>query len=139
VQYRPTGTTTWSGGLSVVGATVFELTALQPFKLPQAATSYDIIVQAQNAAGAGPASSLLTAMTSGATGQTAPSQVVGLAASPASSSSVQLSWSNPGRLGARDELYCLLRGDRFVQLDIVSHGQFWKWNGNNRSPGRDQL
>jgi Fibronectin type III domain len=32
-------------------------------------------------------------MTSGATGQTAPSQVVGLAASPASSSSVQLSWS----------------------------------------------
>jgi hypothetical protein len=88
-----------------VGATVFELTALQPFKLPQAVTSYDIIVQAQNAAGAGPASSLLTAMTSGATGQTAPSQVVGLAASPASSSSVQLSWSNPGRLGARDELY----------------------------------
>jgi Fibronectin type III domain len=32
-------------------------------------------------------------MTSGATGQTAPSQVVGLAASPASSSSVQLNWS----------------------------------------------
>jgi Fibronectin type III domain len=61
VQYRPTGATPWSGSSSVVGATVFELTALQ------AATSYDIIVQAQNAAGAGPASSILTAMTSSAT------------------------------------------------------------------------
>ena len=87
VQYRPTGTTPWSGSSSVMGVTVYELTALQ------AATSYDIIVQAQNAAGSGPASSILTAMTSSATGSTVPSQVVGLAANSTSSSSVQLSWS----------------------------------------------
>jgi hypothetical protein len=67
VQYRPTGTTLWSASSSVVDTTVYELTALQ------AATSYDIIVQAQNAAGAGPASSILTTMTSGATGPTVPS------------------------------------------------------------------
>ncbi len=91
VQYRPAGTTPWSGSSSVVGATVYELTALQ------AATSYDIIVQAQNAAGAGPASSILTAMTSSATGPAVPSQVVGLAGSSTSSSTVQLSWSiQPG-------------------------------------------
>jgi hypothetical protein len=44
--------------------------------------------QAQNAAGAGLASSILTAMTSTATGPNAPAQVVGLAAIPTGSTPV---------------------------------------------------
>ena len=87
VQYRLTGTTTWGSGASVVGVTAYQLTALQ------AATSYDIVVQAQNAAGAGPESSVLTVATSGAPQTDLPSQVTGLTASPTSSSAVQLSWS----------------------------------------------
>ena len=58
VQYRLTGATSWTNSTSVVGATNYQLTALQ------AATSYDIVVQAQNTAGTGTASSILTAATS---------------------------------------------------------------------------
>ena len=87
LQYRLTGTTTWSSGASVVGVTTYQLTGLQ------AATSYDVIVQAQNTAGSSAASSVLTVATPGATQTTLPPQVSGLAASPTSSSAVQLSWS----------------------------------------------
>jgi hypothetical protein len=86
VQYRLTGTTTWSSGASVVGVTTYQLTGLQ------AGTSYDIAVQAQNPGGLGAAASVLTVLTSSST-QAAPPQVSGLAASPTSSSAIQLSWS----------------------------------------------
>jgi hypothetical protein len=86
VQYRLTGTTSWSSSPLVVGATTYQLTALQ------AATSYDVVVQAQNAAGAGAASPILTVVTSADTQTTVP-QVTGLVASPTSSSVLQLNWS----------------------------------------------
>ena len=89
VQFRVTGTTTWSSSASVVSATTYELTALQP------ATSYDIAVLAQNAAGTGTASAMLTVVTATASTAppTVPSQVSGLAVIPTSSNAVQLSWS----------------------------------------------
>jgi hypothetical protein len=87
VQYRQTGTTAWASSASVAGATTYQLTSLPT------ATSYDIIVQAQNAAGAGVASSILTVATSSSTQTTAPPQVSGLATSPTSTSTIQLSWS----------------------------------------------
>lgn len=87
VQYRPTGATTWSGSASVVGATTYALTALQP------ATSYDVIVETQNATGLGPASAILTVVTSSAAQPTVPAQASGLTASPTSSSAIHLTWS----------------------------------------------
>jgi hypothetical protein len=93
VQFRLTGTTSWNGGTSVVGSTNYQLTALQT------ATSYDIIVTPQNAAGLGPASATLTVSTS--TSQSAmPPQVSGLTASPTSGSAIQLSWSAQTGIGA---------------------------------------
>ncbi len=88
VQSRPTGTTSWSGSTPITGSTGFQITALQP------ATSYDIVVVAQNLAGVGSASAILTVMTSSAA-QTAtpPPQVSGLTVVATSSNSVQLSWS----------------------------------------------
>jgi Fibronectin type III domain len=87
VQYRLTGATSWTSSASVAGATTYQLTALQ------AATSYDIVVQAQNATGAGTASAVLTVVTSTSTQTTTPPQVTGLTASPTSTSAIQLSWS----------------------------------------------
>ena len=87
LQYRLTGTTPWTSSPSIVGVTTYPLTALQ------AATSYDISVQAQNVTGSGPASTILTVVTSSATQTTLPPQVTGLSASPTSSTTMQLSWS----------------------------------------------
>jgi Fibronectin type III domain len=87
VQFRPTGTTPWGSSSPIASATTYQLTALQP------ATSYDILVIAQNAAGAGLASTVFTVVTSTASQLTAPPQVSGLTASPTSSSAVQLTWS----------------------------------------------
>ena len=87
VQSRPTGTTSWSSSAPVVSATTYELTGLQP------ATSYDIVVEAQNATGLGAASAILTVVTLSASQLAVPSQVSGLTASPTSSSAIQLAWS----------------------------------------------
>jgi hypothetical protein len=87
VQFRLTGTTSWSGSASVAGTTTHQLTGLQ------SATSYDIVVTPQNAAGAGTASAILTALTSTTASPALPVQVSGLTASPTSSSAIQLNWS----------------------------------------------
>jgi hypothetical protein len=87
VQYRLSGSTPWTGSASVSAATNYQITALQ------AGTSYDIIVLAQNAAGAGTTSSILTVATSGSSQLTVPPQVSGLAPNPTSTSAIQLSWS----------------------------------------------
>jgi hypothetical protein len=87
VQFRLTGTTSWSNSAPVGSATTYELTALQP------ATSYDIAVVAQNSAGTGAASATLTVTTASSTQPALPSQVSGLAATATSDSAIQLSWS----------------------------------------------
>jgi hypothetical protein len=87
VLYRVTGTSSWSTAPAVVGATTCVLSGLT------AATSYDIVVQAINAAGTGSSSSILTVVTAALPQVPVPAQVSGLAATPASSSSMQLTWS----------------------------------------------
>lgn len=85
VQYRQDGTASWSTAASATGTTT-TLSGLAP------ATTYDIVVQAVNAAGTGLPSAVLIATTSAAT-PTTPPQVAGLTATPASSSAVQLTWT----------------------------------------------
>ena len=92
VESRPTGTTAWTTSASLTGTLSYVIGGLLP------ASSYDILVQAQNAAGAGLPSGLLTVVTSAATVSGPPSQVTGLTATASSSSVVQLSWS--GQTGA---------------------------------------
>jgi hypothetical protein len=87
VQFRQTGTSTWSNAPSVIGATTCVLNALQ------AATSYDIVVQAVNAAGTGLSSAILTVTTTAATQLAVPPQVSGVVAAATSSSVMQLAWS----------------------------------------------
>ena len=87
VQFRVTGTTTWNNSSPVVGATSYQLTALQP------ATSYDVVVVAQNATGSGASSAVLTAQTVSLPQISVPVQVTGLTATPTSGSAIQVSWS----------------------------------------------
>ncbi len=133
VQYRLTGTTTWSSGASVVGATTYQLTGLQ------AATSYDIAVQAQNPGGLGAASSVLTVLTSELHAGRLPPQVSGLAASPTSSSAIQLSWSAQTGSAACNKLHGTVQSDRFVQVDILDDGHFRNRNRDNGASGSDKL
>jgi Fibronectin type III domain len=86
VQFRPTGATSWTTSTPVVGATSYQITALQP------ATSYDVSVAAQNTSGVGALSTISTAVTS-ATQPTLPAQVTGVTATPTSGSTIQLSWA----------------------------------------------
>ncbi|MEA2726932.1 MAG: hypothetical protein QOF70_1407 [Acetobacteraceae bacterium] len=94
VQFRPTGTTSWSSSVPVISATTCQITALQ------AATSYDIAVVGQNAMGPGAASTILTVMTASTVQATAPLQVSGFTATPTSSSIVQVRWSSQTGAGA---------------------------------------
>jgi hypothetical protein len=65
-----------------------------------AATSYDIVLQAVNAAGTGPTSSTLTVTTAALPQVPVPARVSGLAATPTSSSTIQLTWSAQTGTGA---------------------------------------
>jgi hypothetical protein len=87
VQFRLTGTTSWSSIVPIVSTTTYELTALQP------TTNYDIVVVAQNSAGVGVVSAILTVATASAGQPSLPAQVSGLAATPTSSTTIQLAWS----------------------------------------------
>jgi hypothetical protein len=87
VQFRLSGTTSWSLTTPVIATTEYVLNGLLP------ATSYDIMVTALNTAGAGAPSSVLTISTAAAAPQGVPPQVTGLVATVASSSSIQLEWA----------------------------------------------
>lgn len=86
IQYRPTGTTSWSSAATVGTVTSYQVMGLPP------ATSYDIVVEALNAAGVGAASATLTVATSSVQ-LTAPAQVNAVTASAISSYAVQLGWT----------------------------------------------
>ena len=92
VEFRPTGTSAWTTSTSLAGTLSYLITGLLP------ASSYDILVQAQSAAGAGLPSGILTVVTSAVSVSTIPGQVTGLTATATTSSAVQLSWS--GQTGA---------------------------------------
>jgi hypothetical protein len=88
VAYQTNGATSWTTYTVAPATLTYQLTGLQP------ATSYNITVQACNAAGSGAMSSVLTVATSAAAqAASVPAQVSGLTASSASSSSVQLTWT----------------------------------------------
>ena len=86
VQYRVAGTSGWTSTASILGTTT-QLTTLQ------SATSYEIAVVAQNAAGLGLTSAILTVATSGTSQIALPAQVTGVVATPMSATAVQVSWS----------------------------------------------
>lgn len=87
VQYQLSGTSSWNTSPSIVNATSYVLSSLQ------AASSYDVLVQAQNAAGVGLPSVTITVVTSPAASSGVPPQVIGLSATSTTSGSVQLAWS----------------------------------------------
>jgi fibronectin type 3 domain-containing protein len=99
VQYRITGTSTWTSQAALnTGTTIAGLAA---------ATSYDIQIIAGNASGNGSPSALLITMTAAAPTIT-PGQVVGLAAVNASATTMGLSWMAPssgGPVGSFTVLY----------------------------------
>ena len=94
VQFRETGTTSWSGSTAAGAATSYQLTGLQP------STSYDIAVEAENAAGVGLSSAILTIATSDNVQAALPSVTGDLAATSTSSSAITLSWSSQTGTGA---------------------------------------
>jgi hypothetical protein len=94
VRYRQSGTATWNSTATDVGMMTSTLSGLLP------TTSYDIVVQAVNAAGAGLPSAILVVTTAIPTQSAPPPQVTGLSATPTSSSAVQLTWSAQAGAGA---------------------------------------
>lgn len=89
VQYQVSGATSWTTCSPVAGTLSYQLTGLQ------AGTSYNLTVQATNASGNGPVSSILAVTTTSATTTTTPSQVVSLTATATSSTAIQLTWALP--------------------------------------------
>jgi hypothetical protein len=87
VQYRITGSGSWSQAVQGNVANSFTVTGLSPN------VSYDFSVIATNLAGAGPPSGTFTASTTALLAP--PGQVIGLNVSVSSSSSASLTWSAP--------------------------------------------
>ncbi len=86
VQYRVSGTGTWTTVSAPSGSTGATVVGLSP------TTSYDFAVAAINSSGSGPISTTVTAVTV-AVQAAAPGQVVNLSATTATTTSVSLSWS----------------------------------------------
>ncbi len=88
VQYRITGSSTWSVAAAALTTTSCQITGLT------SSTSYDITVQTSSTNGVGPYSNIINVATLAAAQSSVPGQVSGLSASVASSTSVQLAWSS---------------------------------------------
>jgi hypothetical protein len=94
VQSRRTGTASWTSSPPVTNGMSYELTSLQP------ATSYDITVEAQNSAGLGIASLILTVATASLAQSAVPPQITGVTATTTSSSNIQIDWVSQTGAGA---------------------------------------
>lgn len=113
VQFRVTGTASWSAGASAQTATSCQINNLTP------STSYDIAVQATNSAGTGPLSTIVNATTLAAAQVSVPTQVLGLSAAAVSSTSVQLTWTAlSGTNGATS----------YTVQYRISGGSTWTWS-----------
>ena len=91
VNYQVTGAGSWTSATTSASASPFTVTGLS------ASTSYEFEVIATNSGGSGTASSTVTASTGAATA--APGAPTNLAASEATSSTMELTWSAPGSGG----------------------------------------
>ena len=88
ISYRPTGTTAWTTYASGLSGTATIVTSLS------ASTSYYFEVFANNSAGSGPSSSVVTGATAAAVG-VVPGQVTGLIAGAPTDTTLSLTWSAP--------------------------------------------
>lgn len=86
IQYNLAGSSSWITVPVVLSIPTYQLSGLQ------AGGTYNVTVQASNAAGTGPLSNILTLSTTAATPAAMPTQVVGVTATSTSSSTMQLSW-----------------------------------------------
>lgn len=91
VNYQVTGAGSWTSATTSASGSPFTVTGLS------ASTSYEFEVIATNSGGSGTASSTVTASTGAATA--APGAPTNLAASEATSSTMELTWSAPGSGG----------------------------------------
>jgi len=101
VQYRMTGTTTWSAGISA-SSPACAVSGLVP------GSSYDFTVSGVNGAGVGMPSAILTTATSA--GVNLPGQISGLVASGPTSTSVTLNWLEPTSGGPSSSYTVQYRG-----------------------------
>jgi hypothetical protein len=113
VQYRITGTATWSVAVAAQATTSCQIADLT------GSTNYDITVQASSANGVGPYSSIISAATPASAQISVPGQVSGLSASAISSTSVQLAWS--AQSGANS-------ATSYTVQYRVSGGSTWTWS-----------
>jgi hypothetical protein len=131
VQYRISGTSTWTSQAALVTSTT--IAGLS------AATSYDIQVIAGNSAGNGPASAILTTITAAAP-TIAPGQVVGLAAVNASVTTMGLSWTAPssgGPVGSFTVLYRVTGQSSWITFATGITGTTETVTGLSASTGYD--
>ena len=87
IQYNMVGSLSWVTIPVTLSAPTYQLAGLQ------AGGTYNIVVQASNAAGGGPSSNMLTVSMSTPAQVALPAQVAGVTANSTSSSTVLLSWS----------------------------------------------
>lgn len=91
LQYCPAGSSSWTATSPITGATSYQITGLQ------AATSYNITIQALTSGASGPLSAILTTSTAASSQTTTTLPVVSNVTAVASSSTaVQLNWSVSG-------------------------------------------
>jgi len=88
IQYRLAGTTMWTSVLQTGVSTASTISGLT------SSTQYDVSVTAMNAAGSGPASTILTLSTPASL--SVPGQVTGVATTAITANGVTLGWSPPG-------------------------------------------
>jgi titin len=86
LQYRVTGSTAWSSSVTGLTQTSYTVSGLQ------ASTGYDFSLIGVNAGGTGPVSAVVSASTLAAP-IAVPGQVIGVSASPSSSSAIVVAWT----------------------------------------------
>jgi hypothetical protein len=87
VEYRVTGTSTWTMAIQGASATTYQVTGLAP------STTYDFRVTATNPSGSGPASTIVTAATPA--NVALPGTPANVTASTGSASTISVGWAAP--------------------------------------------
>src|SRR6185437_9092256 len=87
VEYRVTGTSTWTMAIQGASTTTYQVTGLAP------STTYDFRVTATNPSGLGPASAVVTAATPA--NVALPGTPANVTASTASASTISVGWATP--------------------------------------------
>jgi hypothetical protein len=131
LQYRQTGTAPWTSLVATTtSATIFGLAA---------ATEYDVSVIGSNAGGNGPAAAIVNATTAAAP-TVVPGQVIGLVASGAAASAVNLAWSAPssgGTVGSYTILYRVTGQSGWITFATNVPGTIETVTGLTNSTGYD--